>query len=210
MRPTQGSLLKSSIPSRLIQLCSFSSRSASQLVDRVVPRDQLAVAGTQLLERAARVEEELKATRGLMDERFDDSIAQSNKQLVKVPIDLFSTGGNPISRSADKPVPAAGAGQLLDRAPSLVYHLLAIDSVAAILEAGMALVQIATRIDSRLKQAVEEVCTQRGLKIGRFVQDALLDKLEELEDIEDLKAIRFEPTKSWTDVLSDLELDGEV
>ena len=71
----------------------------------------------------------------------------------------------------------------------------------------MALVQIATRIDSRLKQAVEEVCTQRGLKIGRFVQDALLDKLEELED---LKAIRFEPTKSWTDVLSDLELDGEV
>ena len=74
----------------------------------------------------------------------------------------------------------------------------------------MALVQIATRIDSRLKQAVEEVCTQRGLKIGRFVEDALLDKLEELEDIEDLKAIRFEPTKSWTDVLSDLELDGEV
>ena len=121
-----------------------------------------------------------------------------------------TTGGNAISRSADQPVPAAGAGRLLDRAPSLVYHLLAIDSVAAILEAGMALVQIATRIDSRLKQAVEEVCSQRGLKIGRFVQDALLDKLEELEDIEDLKAIRFEPTKSWTDVLSDLELDGEV
>ena len=51
-----------------------------------------------MLERAARVEEELKATRALMDERFDDSIAQSNKQLVKVPIDLFSTGGNAISR----------------------------------------------------------------------------------------------------------------
>ncbi len=28
----------------------------------------------------------------------DDSIAQSNKQLVKGPIDLFSTGGNAISR----------------------------------------------------------------------------------------------------------------
>ena len=69
----------------------------------------------------------------------------------------------------------------------------------------MALVQIATRIDSRLKQAVEEVCTQRGLKIGRFVQDALLDKLEELEDIEDLKAIRLEPTKSFSDVLSDVK-----
>ena len=53
----------------------------------------------------------------------------------------------------------------------------------------MALVQLATRIDSRLKRAVEKVCEARGLKMNRFIQDALIDKLE---DIEDLKAIRFE------------------
>ena len=114
------------------------------------------------------------------------------------------------SRAAAVAARAGAALRLLYSAPSPVYRLLAIASVATILEAGMALVQIATRIDSRLKQAVEEVCTQRGLKIGRFVQDALLDKLEELEDIEDLKAIRLEPTKSFSDVLSDLELDGEL
>ena len=74
----------------------------------------------------------------------------------------------------------------------------------------MALVQLATRVDSRVKKAIEEVCRARGLKINRFVQDALLDKLEELEDIEDLKAVRFEPTKSWSEVLGDLDLDGEV
>ena len=74
----------------------------------------------------------------------------------------------------------------------------------------MALVQLGTRIDSRLKRAVEEVCRARGLKMNRFVQDALLDKLEELEDIEDLKSIRFEPTKSWSEVVHDLNLDGEV
>ena len=74
----------------------------------------------------------------------------------------------------------------------------------------MALVQLATRVDSRVKKAMEEVCRARGLKINRFVQDALLDKLEELEDVEDLKAIRFEPTRPWSEVLADLDLDGEV
>ena len=74
----------------------------------------------------------------------------------------------------------------------------------------MALVQLATPIDDRLKRAVEEVCEARGLKINRFVQDALLDKLDEMEDIEDLKSIRLEPTKSWSDVIHDLGLDGKV
>ena len=71
----------------------------------------------------------------------------------------------------------------------------------------MALVQLATRIDSRLKRAVEEVCEARGLKMNRFIQDALLDKLE---DVEDLKSIRFEPTRPWSEVVRDLGLDGEI
>ena len=74
----------------------------------------------------------------------------------------------------------------------------------------MALVQLATRIDSRLKRAVEEVCEARGLKMNRFIQDALLDKLEELEEIEDLKSIRFEPTRSWSEVVRDLGLYGDI
>ena len=41
-----------------------------QLVDEMVPRHELGGAGTQLLERMVRVEEELKAQRTLMDERF--------------------------------------------------------------------------------------------------------------------------------------------
>jgi hypothetical protein len=70
----------------------------------------------------------------------------------------------------------------------------------------MALVQLATRIDSRLKRAVEKVCEARGLKMNRFIQDALIDKLEELED---LRSIRFEPTRPWSEVVRDLGLDGE-
>jgi hypothetical protein len=69
---------------------------------------------------------------------------------------------------------------------------------------------MATRIDERVKRAVEEVCVARGLKMGRFIEDALIDKLEELADIEDLQKIRAEPTRSLDEVIRELGLDGEV
>ncbi len=74
----------------------------------------------------------------------------------------------------------------------------------------MANVQLATRIDARVKRAVAAVCAARGLKISRFVESALLDKLEELEDIEDLKKIRHEPTRPLAELIRDLGLDGEL
>ena len=70
--------------------------------------------------------------------------------------------------------------------------------------------QLATRIDSKIKKAVEEVCRTRGLKMNRFIEDALVDKLEEMEDIEDLKKIRCETTRPLEDVLKDLKLDGKI
>lgn len=70
--------------------------------------------------------------------------------------------------------------------------------------------QLATRIDARVKEAIERVCESRGLKMNRFIEDALLDKLEELQDIEDLKAIRCEPTRPLSELLADLKLDGEI
>ena len=74
----------------------------------------------------------------------------------------------------------------------------------------MAQVQLATRIDARVKEAVEEVCRSRGLTLTRFIEDALLDKLEELDDIEDLRKIRFEPTRPLSEVLEDLKRDGKL
>lgn len=41
-----------------------------EIVDQIVPRVELAGIGSKLLERMVRVEEELKAQRDLMDERF--------------------------------------------------------------------------------------------------------------------------------------------
>lgn len=67
--------------------------------------------------------------------------------------------------------------------------------------------QLATRLDERVKLAVEEVCKARGLKMNRFIEDALIDKLEELEDIEDLKRIRCESTRPLKEILRDLNID---
>ena len=70
--------------------------------------------------------------------------------------------------------------------------------------------QLAARIDARVKLAVDRVCEARGLKMNRFVEDALIDKLEELEDAEDLKTIRHESTRPLSEVLKDLGLDGKL
>ncbi len=74
----------------------------------------------------------------------------------------------------------------------------------------MPLVQINARIDAELKKALEEYCRSRGVVMNHFVQEAILDRLEELEDTEDLKRIRHEPTRPLSELLKDLKLDGTL
>jgi hypothetical protein len=72
----------------------------------------------------------------------------------------------------------------------------------------MATVQIDARVDAALKRAIDEYCRSRGMVLNHFVQEALIDRLEELEDIEDLKKIRHEPTRPLAELLAELDLDG--
>jgi serine/threonine protein kinase HipA of HipAB toxin-antitoxin module len=74
----------------------------------------------------------------------------------------------------------------------------------------MATVQINARIDRALKKALDEYCRSRGIVMNHFIQEAILDRLEELEDTEDMKAIRHEPTRPLSDVLAELKLDGSL
>lgn len=74
----------------------------------------------------------------------------------------------------------------------------------------MAAVQLATTIDAKVKRAVEHLCNARGMKMNRFIEDALLDKLEELEDIEDLATLRRETTRPLSAILKDLKADGKI
>ena len=70
--------------------------------------------------------------------------------------------------------------------------------------------QISARIDAALKKAIDEYCKSRGIVMNHFIQEALLDRLEELEDIEDLKKIRHEPTRPLSEVLAELKLDAKI
>ena len=74
----------------------------------------------------------------------------------------------------------------------------------------MPTVQISARIDARLKRVLDEVCRSRGIVMNHFIQEAVLDRLEEFEDVEDLQAIRHEPTRPLAEVLAELKLDGSV
>ncbi len=46
--------------------------------------------------------------------------------------------------------------------------------------------------------------------MNHFIQEAILDRLEEFDDIEDLKAIRHEPTRPLSKVLAELKLNGAL
>jgi hypothetical protein len=69
-------------------------------------------------------------------------------------------------------------------------------------------VQLGTRIDARIKEAVEKFCRAKGLKMNHFIERALLDRLEEIEDTEDVRRLRTEPTRPLADVVRDLKRDG--
>ena len=72
----------------------------------------------------------------------------------------------------------------------------------------MATVQVSARIDAALKKAITGYCRAHGVVMNHFIQETLLDRLEELEDVEDLKRIRHEPTRPLSAVLAELKLDG--
>lgn len=74
----------------------------------------------------------------------------------------------------------------------------------------MPTVQVSARIDISIKKALDEYCRRHGVVMNHFIQEALIDRLEELEDVEDLKRIRHEPTRPLRDVLAEIGLDGDV
>ena len=71
-------------------------------------------------------------------------------------------------------------------------------------------IQIAARIDSKVKEAVEKFCKETGQKMNHFIENALLDRLEELEDIEDVKKLRRQETVPLEDIIASLKKDKRL
>ena len=70
--------------------------------------------------------------------------------------------------------------------------------------------QLATKIDEDIKDALDSFCEEKGLKINRFLEDAILDKLEEYEDVSDLKKLRIETFRPLDKILKELKASGKL
>ena len=70
--------------------------------------------------------------------------------------------------------------------------------------------QLATKIDSTIKDALDLFCEDRGLKINRFLEDAILDKIEEYEDVSDIRKLKKEKLRDFQDVLKELKDSGKL
>lgn len=68
--------------------------------------------------------------------------------------------------------------------------------------------QLGTRIDAKVKRAVDAACRARGIKMGRFVEDALVGRLEEIADGDEIERLKREPSRPAADVFRDLGIDG--
>jgi hypothetical protein len=53
-------------------------------------------------------------------------------------------------------------------------------------------------------------CESHGLKLNRFIEDAILNKLEEMEDLEDLRKLRHESFRPLEQVVRDLKKRGKL
>ena len=74
----------------------------------------------------------------------------------------------------------------------------------------MAAKQLATKIDEDIKDALDAFCEERGLKINRFIEDAILDKIEEFEDISEIRKLKKEKSRPLADIVKELKKSGKL
>ncbi len=68
--------------------------------------------------------------------------------------------------------------------------------------------QITARLEKKVASALKTYCKSKGLVINRFIQESIIEKLQELADIEEIPKLLKEPTRPFSEVLAELNLDG--
>ena len=64
---------------------------------------------------------------------------------------------------------------------------------------------LTARVSKKVKALADMWCKSQGLVLARFIEDAIVDKLEESHDILELEKLRREPTRPFTDVMKELK-----
>ena len=71
-------------------------------------------------------------------------------------------------------------------------------------------IQLTTKIDTEVKNALAYFCKENGLEISHFIEEAIIARLEDMQDIATLDKIREEPARPFSDVLKDLKKGGKI
>jgi hypothetical protein len=64
---------------------------------------------------------------------------------------------------------------------------------------------LTARVNKKVKKLVDKWCKQEGLVMAKFVEEAILDKLEECQDISEIDSLRREPTRPFSEVMKELK-----
>lgn len=64
---------------------------------------------------------------------------------------------------------------------------------------------LTARVNKRVKSLADKWCKSQGLVLARFIEDAIIDKLEESHDISEIEKLRREPTRPLTEVMKELK-----
>ncbi len=63
---------------------------------------------------------------------------------------------------------------------------------------------ITARVNPKVKALAHRWCKSRGIVMAKFIEDAILDKLEESHDLDEVNSLRREPMRPFRDVMSEL------
>jgi hypothetical protein len=69
---------------------------------------------------------------------------------------------------------------------------------------------ISTQIPSELKRMLQSFCQRKGLKIKNFIEQAILDKLEDETDIEAYEARKSEENIPLEKILKEFNLNEAI
>ena len=64
---------------------------------------------------------------------------------------------------------------------------------------------LTARINKKVKKLADQWCTSQGLVMARFIEEAILDKLEENVDIKEIESLRREPARPFSEVMKELK-----
>ena len=64
---------------------------------------------------------------------------------------------------------------------------------------------LTARINKKVKKLADNWCKSQGLVIARFIEEAILDKLEENFDLKEIEILRREPTRPFSEVMKELK-----